>query len=172
MRIACSGSHRVGKSTLVERLADALPHYVVVEEPYHLLADDGYESADPPSAEDFEAQLARSIREVARAGADVLFDRCPADVLAYLLVEGADVEPWLDRARAAMQRLDLVVLVPIETPDRVVLSAHEDGAQRRAVDVEVAQLLIDEELAEDVITVHGDPASRAAQVLAAITERG
>jgi predicted ATPase len=42
MRIAFSGSHRVGKSTLVDRIAEALPTYTAVEEPYYLLEEEGY----------------------------------------------------------------------------------------------------------------------------------
>ena len=66
VRIAFSGSHRVGKSTLIERVAEALPSYAVVAEPYYLLEEEGYECSDPPSAEDFEAQLDRSIIEFDR----------------------------------------------------------------------------------------------------------
>src|SRR5439155_7177638 len=33
--------------------------------------------------------------------------------------EGFDLDPWLPRVRRAMDRLDLVVFVPVEHPDRV-----------------------------------------------------
>src|SRR4051812_27758787 len=125
MRIAFSGSHRVGKSTLLERVASALPRYTSVEEPYHLLEEDGYECAEEPSREDFEAQLERSLAVLEEGQDDVLFDRCPADLFAYLLAHedggSFDAEEWLDRARQAMHTLDLVVFVPIEAPDRIAL---------------------------------------------------
>jgi deoxyadenosine/deoxycytidine kinase len=41
MRIAISGAHGTGKSTLVEMLAERLPGYAVVEELYQLLLDEG-----------------------------------------------------------------------------------------------------------------------------------
>src|ERR1041384_2990821 len=85
MRIAFSGSHRVGKTTLVERVAERLPQYETVDEPYYLLEEDGYEAAEVPTIEDFEAQLVRSFAALGEPGRDVLFDRCPVDVLAYLL---------------------------------------------------------------------------------------
>lgn len=44
MRIAISGSHRVGKSTLVEALGDALVGYATVDEPYHQLVEQGHDS--------------------------------------------------------------------------------------------------------------------------------
>jgi hypothetical protein len=69
MRIAVSGTHRAGKSTLVEELANHLPKHVMVDEPYHLMVEDGYEFSHPPSLEDFEAQLERSLLELSERSA-------------------------------------------------------------------------------------------------------
>jgi predicted ATPase len=170
VRIAFSGAHRVGKTTLIERVAEALPGYALVPEPYHLLEEDGYDFADPPSAEDFEAQLERSIVELEEAGERVLFDRCPADFLAYLRVGYHDSDPQLEHCREVIGLLDLVVLVPIEQPDRIAVASHEDLEQRRAVDQELFELLLDEGLAEEVLPVRGDVTTRLAQVLARVTE--
>src|SRR5215469_14218534 len=170
VRIAFSGAHRVGKTTLIDRVAEALPGYALVPEPYHLIEEDGYDFADPPSGEDFEAQLERSIVELEEAGECTLFDRCPADLLAYLLVGDHDIDPQLERCREAIGLLDLVVLVPIEEPDRIAVSSHEDLEQRRAVDEELCELLLDEWLAEQVLPVHGDVTTRLAQVLNRVHE--
>lgn len=172
MRIAFSGSHRVGKSTLVEQLARALPQYALVEESYALLEDDGYEFGWPPSAEDFEAKLDRSVLEIATAGNDVRFDRCPVDFLAYLLVDGQDIETKIGRAREATELLDLVVFVPIEEPDCIAVTFHEDRPWRQAVDETLAQLLRDDELVEDMLTVQGSVAARVAQVMTRVCELG
>lgn len=59
MRIAFSGAHRVGKSTLIEALAARLPGYRTYDEPYHLLEEEGHDFSDPPTPEDFERQLRR-----------------------------------------------------------------------------------------------------------------
>src|SRR5688572_1296873 len=111
MRIAISGSHRTGKSTLLAELAARLPQYTSVDEPYHLLEEEGHELSHPPSREDFEAQLERSIEEVRAAGDDTLFDRCPLDLLAYLAVhedaDGFDLERWLPVVQEAVEALDL-----------------------------------------------------------------
>ena len=160
----------MGKSTLVAQLAKALPQYACVEEPYHLLEEDGYEFGWPPSEEDFTAQLHRSVEEIMAAGEDVLFDRCPADLVAYLLVEECDARAALERSREAMQLLDLVVFVPIEEPDRVAVSSHEDLEQRRGVDEALEQLLVEDELVEDVVIVRGDVPARVAQVVARVHE--
>ena len=167
MRVACSGSHRVGKSSLLDAVADARPGYELVDEPYHLLEDDGYEFAHPPGLDDYVVQRRRSIAELRRAGPDVLLDRAPVDFVAYLLAIGVDVSQVVERAASAMARLDLVVLVPVEEPDRVTLSADEDPRLRRAVDDELAQLLLDDDFGEglEVLVVHGDLAARTAQVL-------
>ena len=158
----------MGKTTLLERLAEALPAYDWVDEPYFLLEDDGYEFADPPSAEDYEVQLRRSIAEIAASESDALFDRCPADFIAYLLATGHDVDRWLERAHTSMARLDLVVFVPIETPDRIIVSSDDELELRRTVDDELEHLLFDDALAPDVLVVQGDTSARVEQVLGRI----
>jgi predicted ATPase len=167
MRIAVSGAHRTGKTTLVEELSRALPGYTVTEEPYHLLEEEGHEFAEMPSLEDFELQLARSIECVMEGAQDHLFDRSPADLLAYLVTHrdaGAfDLELWLPRARTAMQRLDLVVFVPVES--RVVAEEDELRAQ---VDEELRTIVLEDRWAFGVeaIEVTGTVSVRARQVLA------
>ena len=175
MRIAFSGAHRVGKTTLLEEVSAALSGHETLQEPYELLEDDGYEHADPPALQDFQAQLERSLSALADAGRDVLFDRCPADVLAYLLVhpdaEAFELEQWLEPAREALQSLDLVVFVPIERPDRIALPEHEDPRYRRAVHDKLEQLLLDDayDFGTDVLLVHGNLRGRCAQVMAHVT---
>lgn len=177
MRIAFSGSHRVGKTTLIERVAEGLPRHVVVDEPYHLLEEEGHEFAEQPSLEDFEAQLVRSLEALNDGERDVLFDRCPIDVLAYLVehddAAAFDRDDWLDRIRDAVQTLDLIVFVPIEQVDRIALARHEDAAHRRAVHERIGELLTDGGVAGDVevLTVAGDLRARTEQVLAQVARR-
>src|SRR5439155_19857474 len=112
MRVAISGTHRSGKSTLVEVLSELLPRYALVDEPYHQLEEESYEFAETPTVEDFEAQLARSVADLREARLNALFDRCPVDLLAYWAVHddggACDFGAWLPRVRRAMRRLDLV----------------------------------------------------------------
>jgi predicted ATPase len=172
MRIAISGSHRTGKSTLLEELAASLPGYETVEEPYHLLEEDGHEFSHPPSIEDLEAQLERAIQELSEAGETVLLDRCPIDILAYLAVhedgDEADWEAWLPRVREAVEALDWVVFVPIEAPDRISFAdADDEGGTRAAVEAKLREFLLEDpfELGLQVIEVRGDIESRARAVL-------
>jgi len=174
VRIAFSGSHRVGKTTLVQHIAGRLPGYVAVDEPYDLLEEEGYELAEQPSLEDFEAQLVRSLAALAAAGPDVLFDRCPVDILAYLLehddATGFDLDDWIEQIRDAVDSLDLIVFVPVEDADRIALAPHEDAAHRLAVHDRLRDLLLDEALGVDVevLTVVGDVRARTDQVMVRI----
>jgi predicted ATPase len=84
LRIAASGSHDTGKTTLIGELIDCLPTFSTVDEPYYLLEEEGHVFAEMPCLEDFELQLERSIKSVVGREGDCLFDRCPFDILAYL----------------------------------------------------------------------------------------
>ena len=174
MRIAVSGTHFSGKTTLGEALSEALPEYVTVEEPYALLAEEGHVFADPPSLEDLELQLERAIESLTESGPDVIFDRCPADMLGYILahheVDAFDLEQWLPRIRMAVQTLDVIVLLSIEEPDRIALPLSEDAAYRQQVDDKLKELLLDDPFSfeVDVLEVAGSPQTRAERVLAYI----
>jgi hypothetical protein len=172
MRIAVSGAHSVGKSTLIEELADALPAYLTVDEPYYLLEEEGHEFSELPSVEDFELQLERSIECLSASERDVLFDRCPADLVAYLLThpdaDAFDLDDWLPRLRPAMGRLDLIVFVPVEGRDRIALPRSLDVEWRARVDEQLREILLEDPwgFAVEVLEVTGSPRARAQQVLA------
>jgi predicted ATPase len=172
MRIAISGAHRTGKTTLVEELARALPAFAAVEEPYYLLEEEGYEFSEMPSLEDFELQLERSIEVIAESGKETIFDRCPADILAYLLThedaDGFDVEPWLPRVRSAVRRLDLIVFVPVEQPDRIFIPDARERRLRRLVDEEIREIVLGDrwEWGVEAVEVTGPLQERLRQVLA------
>lgn len=178
MRIAVSGTHAAGKSTLVAELSALLPDHAVVDEPYHLLAEDGHEFAEMPSVDDFELQLARSIACVGDAGPDAILDRSPADFLAYLQVhpDGGDdhLPEWLPRVRTAIARLDLIVYVPVEARDRIALPASEDPRFRRRVDEAIREILLNDpwDFGVDVLEVAGSPRERARQVIAHLRAGG
>lgn len=176
MRIAVSGTHRSGKSTLVEALSEALPKYETVEEPYYLLVEEGHDFAEMPSVEDFELQLERSIACLNESGPDVLFDRCPVDLLGYLLTHADadefDLDAWRPRVEAAMEKLDLIVFLPVEHPDRIALPSSEDAELRLLVDEKLNEILQESSLGfeGDVLEVTGALRNRAQQVLAYLRE--
>jgi len=174
MRIAISGGHATGKSTLVAELAYRLTGYATIDELFYILEDEGHVFGDPPSAEDFELLFDRSLsllREV--HASNVLFDRSPADYLAYMTaLDPALVSAdHIEAAATALATLDLVVFVPIERPDRVDVA--EAPRLRRRVDRILHEMLVDDSAGFDVrvITVSGTVAQRVEQVLAQLAVR-
>jgi predicted ATPase len=180
MRIAISGTHGAGKSTLVEELANHLPKHAVVEEPYHLMVEEGHEFNHPPSLEDFEAQLERSLQVLSDSKANVLFDRCPLDFLAYATVhpdgEKFDLDEWLPRVQAALETLDMIVLVSLET-ERIAFTPSDDDDEelRATVDEELRDIVLDDclglDLRMEIVEVEGSVAERVNSVLRRIQKR-
>ena len=148
MRIAVSGTHFSGKSTLVASLLESLPSYTGVDEPYFLLEQEGYEFSHPPLLEDFEEQLKRSITAINESQNNTIFDRCPLDCLAYMLAlsKNIDEKPWAEKMDAAIKRLDLIIFVPIEYRDRIIVPPSQNLKMRAKVDEKLAELILDDSL--------------------------
>ena len=170
MRIAISGSHQTGKSTLIDVVCKGLRGFERVEEPYHLLSAEGHVFADRPDLDDFELLMERSSRLLYDSElSDVVFDRCPADYLAYLVALSRpspdSLVAMLRDVRDALRTLDLMVYVPIEQPDRIPGSG-DLGRLRRRVDALLREMLIDDEwgFAVPALEVRGTPEQRSRQV--------
>jgi hypothetical protein len=131
-----------------------------------------------PSLEDFELQLERSIENLEEAATNVIFDRCPADILAYLLThEDADafnIDGWLTRIQRAVATLDLVVFVPIEEPDWIVLPVSQGTAYRQRVNEKLQEIVLDNifDFDVDVLEVSGSSQARAERVLTYLRSKG
>jgi AAA domain len=171
MKIAISGTHCSGKTTLVEELSRALLTYEVVDEPYFLLEEEGHQFSEMPCLEDFELQLDRSIQCIVRGGRDGLFERCPVDFLANLFAHRDsmrfDIASWLPRVHSAMEQLSLIVFVPLESPDRIRVSGSANAGLRRRVDEQLRRLFTDDpwEFGVRVLEVTGSTRERAERVL-------
>ena len=174
MKIAVSGAHRTGKTTLIEELVALRPDFEVVDEPYWQLAEEGHAFAETPGIDDFELQLERSIESILGIEGEVVFDRCPLDLLAYLAThddaDAFDVDRRLPRVEEAMQQLDLIVFVPIEEPDRI--GPSDDDPWRRQVDEELQETVLNDRwgFGVPVIEVVGSPGERAIRAVARIEE--
>lgn len=144
MRIAVSGTHRTGKTTLVEALGARLPDHKIVPEPYEVLEERGYVFAHPPSIEDFIIQLRLSLVTLRRRSPNLILDRCPLDFLGYIEASSSadrfDFAAWRDPIIQAMKRLDLLVAVHAD-PAHDPIGSIEDAAFRLAVDERLRDII-------------------------------
>ena len=154
MRVAISGTHGIGKSTLIDAFVRRHDNYVVEPEAYEALEDlYGEVFAAEPSAEDFFRQLEYHVGRLRAYGAgdQVVFERSPADYVAYLqaledLSRGtADArltERAIETAREAMAMLDLIVYLPCKGGGPEM----EDPELGGAVDVCLEGILVNDDL--------------------------
>ena len=182
MRVAISGTHCSGKSTLIDEFLLAHPDFAHEPEPYMVLSDDyGEAFAAQPSAEDFYRQLEFNVDRLRsyEAGDLVMFERCPVDFLAYMIALrdlGRDtyatqvIESSLDIVIGALTHLDVIVFLPINGFDSNAGSGAEDLELRTAVDDRLADLLKDDDLnlfassQPSVVEVNGSTAQRLQMV--------
>ncbi|WP_088889369.1 hypothetical protein [Leptolyngbya ohadii] len=146
MRVAVSGTHCSGKSTLIDHFLIAHPDFAHEPEPYTVLQEDyGEIFAADPSADDFYRQLEFNLCRLRHypPSEKVIYERCPIDFIAYLLAFGdlgADrqairlVEQSLDWVQDGIELLDLIVFLPLDGMDSNAMFAAEDQALRVAVD--------------------------------------
>lgn len=157
MRIAVSGTHCSGKTTLIEEFLRAHPHFSHEPEAYTVLVEDyGEEFSAEPSADDFYRQLAFNVERLHShaPGDDVVYERCPVDYLAYLLalqgVNSSNADPGLvqralEMASDAIRNLDLIVFLPLDGSVGIEAPDPEDLKLRSAVDSRLAAIFGDEE---------------------------
>jgi len=157
MRIAISGTHCCGKSTLIDEFLTNHSEYTHEPEAYEALQDEHGESfAAEPSAEDFRRQLEYCVArlEQYRKSDNVVFERCPADYLAYMLALrdlGRDSQASqvaaesVGIARSGMKRLDIVVLARLDE-ENFEVADEEDPELRRLVDEKLESILSDNDL--------------------------
>lgn len=136
MRIAVSGTHCTGKSTLIDEFLRAHSDFAHEPEPYAVLADElGEEFSADPCVEDFLRQLEFNIERLKHYSRDqhVIFERCPIDFLAYLhTLDSRSVETVLGPISEALQNLDLIVYLPL---DEMIKATDEEFPKlRKAVD--------------------------------------
>ena len=140
MRIAVSGTHGVGKSTLIDEFLRLHPEFTHEPEPYAVLVEDyGEEFSAEPCVEDFLRQLEFNLERLEQhtVGEKVIYERCPLDFLAYLSSLDANVSPALQkRISDAMQQLDLIVYLPLESDND-----EEYPKLQRAVDHQISGIL-------------------------------
>ncbi len=145
MRIAVSGTHAVGKSTLIDEFLRRHPEFVHEPEPYTVLVEDlGEEFSAEPCVEDFRRQLEFNIDRLKQHAPeeDVIYERCPADFLAYIhALDPQSAETVLYEVSEAMQQLDLIVYLPLDG----TTSSDEYPKLQRAVDRRLNEIFREDE---------------------------
>ncbi|PWT93694.1 MAG: hypothetical protein C5B55_04120 [Blastocatellia bacterium] len=162
MRIAVSGSHCVGKTTLIDEFLRNHPHFTFEPEPYVTLVEEyGDEFSSMPSAQDFFRQLLFQVEQLTlhTVNGDVIFERSPFDFLAYILalrvllresISQALIEEVCHYCEAAIKQFDLIVFIPLD--DCIEIPVEEDTALREEVNSQLVEIF--EELhASDKATI-------------------
>lgn len=169
MEIAVTGAHRVGKTTLVEKLQENLAGYDFRMEPYHELEESGYEFSARPNVDDFLEQLEYSIKQISTSNDNVIFDRCPIDFLAYIqaIDESINIQPLYNKIESIMTEIDLLVFVPIEKPDLIICQKSDFPKLRNKVNFILNDLIWD--FGVETIEVKGTLPSRLNQALSKIS---
>lgn len=146
VRIGVSGAHGTGKTTLIEDLCDYIPGLTPIEEPYVLLEAEGYAFEHPPSAMDYLAQLHCSVQSLGALDPQVVFDRTPLDLLAYLMALGVNIDSVAEdpAVRGALAGLDLLVIVPLTRDIQRVLPTPEHRNLQVAMDDALLDLVTDD----------------------------
>lgn len=175
MRIAVSGTHATGKSTLVAELGTRLPGHRTMPEPYDILENRGHVFEYPPSVDDFVLQLRQSTTMLRRMSANTIFDRCPLDFLGYIHASPEavrfDLERWREPIVAALRSLDLLIVLHVDRdhdPEMFI----EDATYRLAVDGLLRDIVDGDafDLCEglEILTLSGDWDRRADVVMSRI----
>ena len=160
MRIAVSGTHGCGKSTVISDFLEACPEFEHEPEPFEWLD----ETPDVPGADSFFAQLRISVQRLQTypAGVHVIAERCPLDFLAYLMaleeLDRDNAAPELTRQAwamfpEAMRHVDVLALLPIEERRPFPIPESEDLQLRQSVDAILLELADDGDLVGERVSV-------------------
>jgi len=189
VRIAISGTHCSGKTTLAEDFIAAHSKYVHEPEPYEWLADVyGEAASDEPTAEDFWRQLELCVERLCTygSGASVVAERSPLDFLAYLLAlsdlgrRGPDrqmLASAVELAAAGIAHIDLQVVLPLNDRDGIRAPESEDLDLRAAMNDRLLDLMTTDEYAlfgdgaPRVVEIHGNRQQRMRLLEQAVLDR-
>jgi len=154
-RLAVSGSHGTGKSTLIAAFVDLRPEFRYEPEAYEALADDiALTASEGPSPEGLQSLLDYTIAAISGHGpeASVVFERSPVDYLAYA---AASRDAWtapvareflaaaVPAVRSSLRHLDLIALLPVS---HAIGARPEEGERfRKRVDDWLRRALIDDD---------------------------
>ena len=169
MRIAVSGTHYTGKSTLIDEFLRTHPDFIHEPEPYTILVEElGEEFSAEPCVEDFLRQLEFNIDRLKQheRGERVIYERCPIDFVAYIECLSPKTSIFDDVVRESMKQLDLIVYLPI---DNTIDAGDEEFPKlRKAVDRRLNTIYNEEDLGIMIVEATGPLEKRLRTIEAAI----
>lgn len=184
MRIAISGAHGVGKTTLIRALGNSVPGVHIVGNVMRTLSSQGVPIASQSTPDTMvrylEVQLSQE-REPSDCKV-LCSDRILADGVAYVRASarlGVATYPWTAgelsllaaAARLHASTFDFHIRIPIEFDLHTGDPHHSHGREfQRAVDLELANL-IDERWPTRVLEISGNERDRLAALLRVIDLR-
>jgi hypothetical protein len=166
MRIAVSGTHFIGKTTLIEDFLKKHPDYRCEKEAYYKLQDaKEMELSLELSLDSLLEQLDYSIEQLNKTANEknVIFDRCPIDFIAYSMIDleqdsldinDSEVSKRFDEIKTALNTLDLILFLPI-TKENSIEYTEENPAYRKSADKYFKKIYRDEVC--DIFPRYGHP---------------
>lgn len=166
MRIAVSGTHFIGKSTLIADFIKAHPEYSSVIEPYYQLQDEQeIDLSLEPTIESLVAQLDYSIEQLNQYAnqSHIIFDRCPIDFIAYALcsleedgvdIHDCEISERFTEIKDALNNLDYILFLPITKEHRIEYT-EENPSYRLKADKYFKQIYRDDSY--DLFPRYGHP---------------
>ena len=145
MRIAVSGTHFIGKSTLIADFIEKHLKYKFETEPYYKLKNEKIMGLSlEPCFDSFLEQLDYSIKRLNEYTNEqnIIFDRCPVDFLAYglcelhkdtIVINDSELSERFPDVKEALNTLDLIIFLPITKEDSIEYT-EENPAYRKAAD--------------------------------------
>ena len=144
MRIAVSGTHFMGKSTLIADFIRQHPAYQYETEPHYKLQDEyGMALSLEPTFDILLEQLDYSIQTLHDSQeTNIIFDRCPVDFIAYAMyslerdrvdIHDNEISERFPDVKEALNSLDLIVFLPI-TKQHLIEYTEDDPAYRKGAD--------------------------------------
>jgi hypothetical protein len=155
VRVAVSGSHGVGKSTLIAAFLGRHPEYAHEPEAFEVMADEiDLTESGAPTPDGLRTLLDYTVSalEGRSVQPNVVFERSPLDYLAYAAASGSAWPRGEKRrllathsavVRSSIRHLDLVAFLPL-SPMGPGRRRGEDGRFRRRVDHWMRRVLVDD----------------------------
>jgi hypothetical protein len=155
VRVAVSGTHGVGKSTLIAAFLSRHPEYAHEPEAFEVVGDDvDLAESGAPTPDGLHTLLEYTVSALRGRStqARVVFDRSPADYLAYVAASSSAWRPGemqeflvehVPLVRASISHLDLLAYLPL-TATGEGERPGEDERFRRRVDLWMRRVLLDD----------------------------